>query len=150
MQQQIRGRLTCFCRACCDVIWPKTWCDICDVWYDLVLYRLSRLACRWVRQPAGAIGLSLIIFAFFCFTLSLWVSNSCRSNSWRNNLMATRWWKSRWWWSWCHAGDNGDHAGALEMEIKSTRSWPYHVTYDLHVMLILFMHLIMLRTTVAL
>ena len=33
---------------------------------------------------------------------------------------------------------------------RSTWWWPYHVTYELHVMLILFMHLILLRTTVAL
>ena len=72
-----------------------------------------------------------------CFTLSLWVSNSCRSNSGRDDHLTTQWWGSRWWRSWCHAGDDGDHAGALEMEIKSTSWWPYHVTYDLHVMLIL-------------
>ena len=137
MQQQIRGRLTGFCRVWCDMIWPETWWDICDVWDDHVLYRLSQFACRWVWQPAGAIGLSLINFRLFCFTLSLWVSNSRGSNSRRDNLMATHWWRSRWWRSWCHAGDDGDHAGALEMEIKSTSSWPYHVTYDLHVMLIL-------------
>ena len=35
------------------------------------------------------------------------------------------WWRSR-----CRAGDNGDHDGASEMEITSTRWWwPYHITY---------------------
>ena len=52
--------------------------------------------------------------------------------------------------SWRHVDgdqDDGDH-GVMpvtmeimpvlwKMEIKSTSSWPYHVTYDLHVMLIL-------------
>ena len=34
-------------------------------------------------------------------------------------------WRSR-----CRAGDDGDHDGALEMEITSTRWWwPYHITY---------------------
>ena len=48
------------------------------------------------------------------FTLSLSGSDSRRSNSWRDNndaLMGSR----------CQAGDNGDHDGALEMEIKGTR-----------------------------
>ena len=42
----------------------KTWCDICWCmrWSCFVIG--SRLACRWVRQPAGAIGLSLI----YCMT----------------------------------------------------------------------------------
>ena len=44
------------------------------------------------------------------FTLSLSSSNSRRSNSWRDDR------RSR-----CQAGDDGDHDGALEMEIKGTR-----------------------------
>ena len=37
----------------------------------------------------------------------------------------------------CYASNDGDHAGALEMEIKSTRRQrPYHVTYCLHVMFV--------------
>ena len=44
-----------------------------------------------------------------------------------------------------HAGGDGDHAGALEMEIKGTRRKRlYHVTLYMHVMFILFMHLILL------
>ena len=44
-----------------------------------------------------------------------------------------------------HAGDDGDHARALEMEIKGTRrKRPYHVTLFMHVMFIPFMHLILL------
>ena len=49
-----------------------------------------------------------------CFTLSLSGSDSRRSNSWRDDNDATM--VSR-----CRAGDEGDHDGALEMEIKSTR-----------------------------
>ena len=34
------------------------------------------------------------------------------------------------WRSSCRAGDDGDHDGASEMEITSTRWWwPYHITY---------------------
>ena len=43
-----------------------------------------------------------------------------------------------------HAGGDGAHAGALEMEIKGTRRKRlYHVTLYMHVMFILFMHLIL-------
>ena len=44
-------------------------------------------------------------------------------------------WRSR-----CRAGDDGDHDGASEMEITSTRWWwPYHITYIwLHVMFIFY------------
>ena len=44
-------------------------------------------------------------------------------------------WRSR-----CRAGDDGDHNGALEVEIKGTRWWwPYHVRYFwLHVMFIFY------------
>ena len=39
--------------------------------------------------------------------------------------------------SWRHV--DGDHGVMpVTMEIKSTSSWPYHVTYDLHVMFILY------------
>ena len=49
-----------------------------------------------------------------CFTLSLSGSNSRRSNSWRDDNDAMM--RSR-----CQAGDDGDHDGALEMEIKGIR-----------------------------
>ena len=49
-----------------------------------------------------------------CFTLSLSGSDSRRSNSWRDDNDATM--DTR-----CQAGDDGDHDGALEMEIKGTR-----------------------------
>ena len=49
-----------------------------------------------------------------CFTLLLSGSDSRRSNSWRDDKMLQ--WRSR-----CQSGDDGDHDGALEMEIKGTR-----------------------------
>ena len=77
--------------------------------------------------------------------------NSCKSNSWRDDHVTTHWYRSRWWRSWCHAGDDGDHDDALEMEIKGTRWWwPYHVTYFDCMWCLSFMHLILLSTTVAL
>ena len=53
-------------------------------------------------------------------------------------------WRSR-----CRAGDEGDHDGALEMEIKKHKMMmaiSCHI-FSLHVM---FMHLIFLSTSVAL
>ena len=49
-----------------------------------------------------------------CFTLSLSSSDSCRSNSWRDDNDAMMEIKV------C-GGDDGDHDGASEMEITSTR-----------------------------
>ena len=48
------------------------------------------------------------------FTLSVSDSDSRGSNSWRGDNDATM--EIR-----CQAGDDGDHDGALEMEIKGTR-----------------------------
>ena len=43
-----------------------------------------------------------------------------------------------------HAGNDGDHAGALEMEIKGTRRKGYTISqYELHVMLILLCTLLL-------
>ena len=42
--------------------------------------------------------------------------------------------------------DDGDHARALEMKIKGARPKGHIIShYELHVMLILFMHLVLLR-----
>ena len=49
-----------------------------------------------------------------CFTLSLRVSDSCRRNSWRDDNDATMEIK-------VSSSDDGDHDGALEVEIKGTR-----------------------------
>ena len=51
---------------------------------------------------------------FNCFTLSLSGSDSRRSNSWRDDNDATMEIK-------VSIADDGDHDGALEMEIKGTR-----------------------------
>ena len=48
-----------------------------------------------------------------CFTLSLSGGDSHRSNDETTTMLR---WRSR-----CQAGDDGDHDGALEMEIKDTR-----------------------------
>ena len=53
-------------------------------------------------------------------------------------------WRSR-----CQAGDDGDHGVALVMQIKSTRWWPYHVTYFDCMWCFSFIHLIFLSTTVG-
>ena len=49
-----------------------------------------------------------------CFTLSLSGSDSRRSNSWRDDNDATMEIK-------VSSSDDGNHDGALEMEIKGTR-----------------------------
>ena len=54
-------------------------------------------------------------------------------------------WRSR-----CRTGDDGDHDGASEMEITSTRWWwPYHITYIDCMRCLSFMHLILLWLIVA-
>ena len=52
--------------------------------------------------------------------------------------------------TWRHAGDDGDHARTLEMEIKSAKKRPYHITLFMPVMFILFCILFCLVTAVAL
>ena len=81
---------------------------------------VSRLACRRVRQPAWAIWLSIFLCGLRvnesrcnCFTLLLRVTL----------VVVAMVGGQPWWWhhdDGDHVGD-GDHAGALEMEIKSTR-----------------------------
>ena len=108
-------------------MWPMCDCDHNDVWDDtycnvatgrslMVVFILSWPACQ---SPCNS------------FIPLLWVSscNSCYG-----------WWTTmkRRHGPWCHAGDDGDHARALEMMIKGTRrKMPYHITLLLHVMLIL-------------
>ena len=111
--------------------------------------------CWSYRQLAEALWLSLYCIRckrqIITLQLSLCDSNSCKSNSWWDDHVTTHWYRSRWWRSWCHAGDDRDHEGTLEMEIKGARwSWPYHVTYFDCMWCLSFMHLILLSTTVAL
>ena len=67
------------------------------------------------RQLAGALWLSLYCMKCNRYVIALLSgSDSRRSNSWRDDNDAT--WRSR-----CQAGGDGDHDGALEMDIKSTK-----------------------------
>ena len=51
----------------------------------------------------------------------------------------------------CRAGDDGDHDGASEMVITSTKWWwQYHITYIDCMWCLSFMHLVLLSTIVAL
>ena len=103
------------------------------MWYTL-LYEMI-MFCRSYRQLAGALWLSLYCMKCkrHCFTLSLCVSDSCRSNSWRDDHDATMeiTVSSRWrWWSWWCFG-HGDQRHKMMMAIS------YHL-YWLHVMFILY------------
>ena len=74
--------------------------------------------CKSYRQPAGALWLSLysmkckrhVIALLYRYALAIVVEAIVGETT------TTLRWKSR-----CQAGDNGDHDGALEMEIKGTR-----------------------------
>ena len=61
--------------------------------------------CNSYRQLAGAIWLSL-----YCMTVAIVVEAIVGETT---TMLQ---WRSR-----CQAGDDGDHDGALEMEIKGTR-----------------------------
>ena len=51
MQQQSRGRLTCFCKACCDVIWSRRMRY--KLLYEMIMF------CWSYQQLAEALWLSL-------------------------------------------------------------------------------------------
>ena len=156
MQTTIRGRLTCFCRVC-YVMWYGQ--EECDEWY--VMYEIDHVlvigitTCMSMSMTTGRSHRSCLYF--FVWPACHWetpckllyfiakrVSHSSRSNSWR----AT---------SWRHDDgdhDDGDHGvmpvTMMIMEPRRWRSkgakwyWPYHVTIWLHVMFIMFMHLVYL------
>ena len=125
----------------CDVIWPKG----CDEWY--VMYEIDHvlvigfMTYMSMSMTTGRSHRSCLYFFVWpachwitpcklLYFIAKHVSHRSRSNRWRDDFMKTQWWRSWWWRSWCHAGDDGDHDGTLEMEIKGTRWWwPYHVTY---------------------
>ena len=107
----------------------KTWWDIhyCMRWSSFVRY----LATGRSRMVVSL--LYEIQTRCNCFTLLLWVSNSCRSNSWRDDHDATMEIKvsRRWrWWSW-RCFEDGDHKHKMMMAIS------YHL-YWLHVMFIFY------------
>ena len=68
-----------------------------------------------------ATGRSLMVV--FNFVKDLRVYSSCNSFISRSCYSSYKWWTTmkRRHWPWRHAGDDGDHVCALEMEIKSTR-----------------------------
>ena len=152
MQTTIRGRLTCFCRVC-YVMWyvQKMW------WMIYVMYEIDHslvigiTTCMSMSMTTGRSHRScLYLFVWpachwitpckLLYFIAKHVSHRSRSNRWRDNFMKTQWWRS-----WCHAGDNDEH-GAPKMEIKGAIwYWPYHVTIWLHVMFIMFLHLIFLE-----
>ena len=112
------------------------------MWYTL-LYEMI-MFCRSYRQLGGALCLSLycmkckrhVIALLYHYVLPIVVEAIVGETT-----TALRW-RSR-----CQAGDDGDHDGALEIEIKGTRWWwPYHVTYFDCMWCLSFMHLILLST----
>ena len=116
------------------------------MWYTL-LYEMI-MFCKSYRQLAGALWLLLYcmkckhhVIALLChYVLAIVVEAIVGETT------TTLRWRSR-----CRAGDDGDHDGALEMEIKGTRWWwPYHVTYFDCMWCLSFMHLILLSMAVAL
>ena len=138
MQQQIRGRLTCFCR-----VW--LWCDMANdvMWY----IGCMRWSCcnRNIDLHVDGTGTGrshrvVFILTFVladAFTILLGRSFCRNSMSSKTTPMATRWWRSWWWRSWCDAGDKKIVPVLWWWRSRSTWWWPYHVTYKLHVMLIL-------------
>ena len=149
MQQQIRGRLTCFCRVC-------MWCDMAK---DMIWY----IGCmRWsccnrnidLHVDGTATGRShRVVFKLTfvladAFTISLGCSFSSNSIYSATTLMTARWWRSWWWRSWCGVADDEDHVGALVMEIKKHKimviSCHLWIACDVNP----FTHLILLRTKV--
>ena len=151
MQTTIRGRLTCFCRVC-YVMWYGQ--EECDEWY--VMYEIDHVlvigitTCMSMSMTTGRSHRSCLYY--FAWPACHWitpckllyfvakrVSHRSRSSRWRDNFMKTRWWRSWWWRSWCHAGDDGDHDDALEMEIrhKMMMAISCHIFW-LHVMFIFY------------
>ena len=111
------------------------WCDMVKTWCDI------RFCMRWSCFVISTTGRSLMVVSLLyemqtpcnCFTLSLCVSNSCRSNTWRNDHDATMEIKvsSRWRWrSWRCFGD-GDQRHKMIMAISCHILW-------LHVMFIFY------------
>ena len=90
-----------------------------------------------------------VVFNYFYRLVMLCFIASSSFSS--NNIVSATTLMAAWWWrSWCGAGDDGDHAGALVMEIKKHKFMAIscHLWFACDVNH--FMHLILLRTTVAL
>ena len=122
------------------------WCDILDVWDDHVV--IVNIDLHVDGTATGRSHRVVIILTFVladAFTILLGCSFSSNSISSTTTPMATRWWMIMVWRRW-----QEDRAGALVMEIKehvmmaiSCHLW---IACDVNP----FMHLILLRTTVAL
>jgi len=152
MQTTIRGRLTCFCRVC-YVMWYGQ--EECDEWY--VMYEIDHVlvigftTCMSMSMTTGRSHRSCLYFLY-----DLRVIEERHVNYFTLLLNAlvievevvvgvTT--------SWRH--DDGDHGVVpvtmMIMEPRRWRSkgakwyWPYHVTIWLHVMFIMFMHLVYLE-----
>ena len=157
MQTTIRGRLTCFCSMCL-VMWygQKMW------WMIYVMYEIDHIlvigitTCMSMSMTTGRSHRSCLYY--FVWPACHWitpckllyfvakrVSHRSRSNRWRDDFMKTQWWRSWWWRSWCHAGDDDDHEPRRWRSKGAKWWWPYHVTIWLHVMFIMFLHLICLE-----
>ena len=117
------------------------------MWYgqDVMRYKLLYkmiMFCWSYRQLAEALWMSpccirckcQIIALLYHYALAIVVEAIL------GEMTPTQRWRSR-----CRAGDDGDHDGALEMEIKSTRWWwPYHVTHFDCMWCLSFIHLTLL------
>ena len=133
------------------MIWPKTWCDILDVWDDHVVIDNIDLHVDGTATGRSHRVVFKLTFVFAdAFTILLGCSFSSNSIDSMITSMVAWWWRSWWWRSWCGTGDDEDHVSALVMEIKkhvmmaiSCHLW---IACDVNP----FMHLILLRTTVAL
>ena len=122
------------------------WCDILDVRDDhVVIVNIDLHVDGTATGRSHRVVFKLTFVFADAFTILLGCSFSSNSRSSTTTPMATRRWRS-----WCDAGDKKIVPVLWWWRSRSTRWWPYHVTYELHVMLILFLHLILLRTTVAL
>ena len=74
--------------------------------------------CKSYRQLAGALWLSLYCMKCKCHVIALLYHYALAIvvEAIVGEMTTTLRWRSR-----CQAGDDGDHDGALEMEIKGTR-----------------------------
>ena len=126
LQQQSRGRLTCFCRACCDVIWSRHDAKFhCMIWSCFVTQLL-------------ATGRSHMVVALLyemqspCnwFTLSLSGGDNRRSNSWwdDNDAMMEIKVSSRWQWRLWRCFGDGDERHKMVMAISCHIFW-FHVIF---------------------
>ena len=144
------------------------WCDMAKRmwWIRYVMYEIDHIlvigitTCMSMSMTTGRSHRSCLYY--FAWPACHWitpckllyfvakrVSHRSRSSRWRDNFMKTRRWRSWWWRSWCHAGDEGDHATPRRWWSKVQNDIGHIMSlYDLHVMFVMFTSYL-LRTTVA-